>query len=442
MLLLLVPFFIQLILIFMNFWYKNIFTVDSNGFYLVGPHRRYLFFLQFFYFFCAFIRASYLFIIEKDGYKRKRFMVVIVSSMVPLVMGVVLLFFPFVPCYTIGYMCSVLIIYVFNSTSDHARQLLQLNQEANLKKISDYETQLSEVLAGQNAVYFEMLKRQTNGIVAIDMDDSVVFINDAAARMFGFEDVKHFDGNALTFYEQAETEGKSRILEEIKRLKGSGGSTSFETSVTHADGKKIYMLADIQIVTLQNGEKIGISNYTDITSYKKLEKELVYLSETDDLTKINNRRSGEQKAELLLLNGKDGMFCIIDVDKFKIINDKYGHSAGDKVLIAIAECMKTAFRDRDIIMRLGGDEFSVYAVGVKTEEVVNACVNRFFTEISRINIPEIGDHKVSVSAGAVLCSSKSGMMLSDYYKAADFALYKSKKTPGNRLEFYKFEELD
>ena len=93
-------------------------------------------------------------------------------------------------------------------------------------------------------------------------------------------------------------------------------------------------------------------------------------------------------------------------------------------------------------MRLGGDEFSVFAVGVKTEEVVNACLKRFFGEIDKINIPEIENHKITVSAGAVLCSAKSGMMLADYYKAADFALYKSKKTPGNRLEFYKFGEFD
>ena len=357
-------------------------------------------------------------------------------------MGIALLFLPFVPCYSIGYMFSVLIIYVFNSTSDHARRLLQLDQENNLKKISDYETQLAEVLAGQNAVYFEMLKMQTNGMVAIDMDDNIIFINDAAARMFGFEDAKHFEGNALTFYEKSEDDNKVQFLESIKKLKGSGGKMSFEVTVPQPNGKKLHLLADIQVVTLQNGEKVGISSYTDITSYKNLEKELIYLSETDDLTKINNRRSGEQKAELLLLNGKDGMFCVIDVDKFKSINDKYGHSAGDKVLVSIADCMKTAFRDRDIIMRLGGDEFSVYAVGVKTEEVVNACVNRFFSEIDKITIPEITDHKITVSVGAVVCSSKSGMMLADYYKAADFALYKSKKIPGNRLEFYKFDELD
>lgn len=438
----LLPLCLEIILLISNFRNKIIFDVGENGYYYVGPYRKHLFCLQFFFFVYAFFRALYLFIEEKDGYKRKRIFVVVIASLVPLIMGITLLFLPFVPCYSIGYMFSVLIIYVFNSTSDHARRLLQLDQENNLKKISDYETQLAEVLAGQNAVYFEMLKMQTNGMVAIDMDDNIIFINDAAARMFGFEDAKHFEGNALTFYEKSEDDNKVQFLESIKKLKGSGGKMSFEVTVPQPNGKKLHLLADIQVVTLQNGEKVGISSYTDITSYKNLEKELIYLSETDDLTKINNRRSGEQKAELLLLNGKDGMFCVIDVDKFKSINDKYGHSAGDKVLVSIADCMKTAFRDRDIIMRLGGDEFSVYAVGVKTEEVVNACVNRFFSEIDKITIPEITDHKITVSVGAVVCSSKSGMMLADYYKAADFALYKSKKIPGNRLEFYKFDELD
>ena len=440
--LLFLPFCLQIIMILSNFQYNTIFSVDKNGCYYGGSLRNYLFFLQFAYFVFALFRAVHLLIVEKDKYKRKRYIVVAITSIVPIFFGILLVIFPLVPFYTVGYMFSVFIIYVFNSTSDHAKHLLQVTEESNLKKISDYEIQLSEALANQNAIYFEMLKLQTNGIVGVDMDDNVLFINDAAAKMFGFKDALHFKGNALTLYEKSESAGKVRLLEDIQKMKETGGELSFEMTVSDSDNKKLHLLADILVVTLSNGRKIGISNYTDITPYKRMEKELLYLSETDELTKLCNRRSGEQKTELLLLNGKIGMFCIIDVDRFKSINDSYGHSVGDKVLIAIADSMRAAFRDRDIIMRLGGDEFSVFAVGIKTEEDVIRCIDRFFSEITKINIPELSKRKITVSAGVVLCSANSGLIFNDYYKAADFALYKSKKTPGNRLEFYKFGEFD
>ncbi|MBQ6967561.1 MAG: GGDEF domain-containing protein, partial [Lachnospiraceae bacterium] len=105
-----------------------------------------------------------------------------------------------------------------------------------------------------------------------------------------------------------------------------------------------------------------------IDEEKKARDRLLYLSETDSMTGINNRGSGENKVRKLLLDGDGGMFMLLDVDKFKSINDTYGHAAGDKVLISIAECMRRAFRNNDVMMRLGGDEFAAFAPMVYTRE--------------------------------------------------------------------------
>ena len=105
----------------------------------------------------------------------------------------------------------------------------------------------------------------------------------------------------------------------------------------------------------------------DITDKKKLENRLIVLSEIDALTSISNRGSGERRAEKLINSGVKGMFCLLDVDKFKSINDSFGHTVGDKALIEIADCLRRSFTGSDVVMRLGGDEFAVYAVGVETE---------------------------------------------------------------------------
>ena len=80
-----------------------------------------------------------------------------------------------------------------------------------------------------------------------------------------------------------------------------------------------------------------------IDEEKQRENHLLYLSETDAMTKLNNRGGGEKKITELISEGTEGMFCLLDADKFKSINDNFGHDVGDKVIIAIADCLKKAF---------------------------------------------------------------------------------------------------
>ena len=165
-----------------------------------------------------------------------------------------------------------------------------------------------------------------------------------------------------------------------------------------------------------------------------METELFYLSQTDALTKINNRGSGERRIEMLLKKGDCGMFCLFDVDKFKSINDNFGHSVGDEVLIEIAKAMKKAFRGNDIIMRLGGDEFAIFALGVMDEKIGSMCIERFFNTVTQISIKPLRDRKISVSLGAVF-SEPEGETFDHLYQKADVLLYECKKLPGCQYSF-------
>ena len=167
-----------------------------------------------------------------------------------------------------------------------------------------------------------------------------------------------------------------------------------------------------------------------------METELFYLSQTDALTKINNRGSGERRIELLLKKGECGMFCLFDADKFKSINDNFGHAVGDEVLIEIAKAMKRAFRGNDIIMRLGGDEFAIFAVGITDKKIGAMCIERFFACINEISIKALRDRKIAVSLGAVLAGG-TGETFDHLYTQADELLYECKKLPGSQYSFYQ-----
>ena len=161
------------------------------------------------------------------------------------------------------------------------------------------------------------------------------------------------------------------------------------------------------------------------------------LSETDVLTGISNRRSGEAKIDELIADGTKGMFCLLDIDKFKSINDNYGHTVGDKALIAVADCLKRCFRRSDVTMRLGGDEFASFAIGIGSEAQGAECINRFFAEVEKINIPEIGKGCISVSLGAVLFDGENDAEFDKIYAMADSAMYICKKNQGNYFSFHR-----
>ena len=127
----------------------------------------------------------------------------------------------------------------------------------------------------------------------------------------------------------------------------------------------------------------------------------------------------------------------MDADKFKSINDNYGHDVGDKVIKAIADCLKKTFRNTDITMRLGGDEFAVYFIGVLTEIRGELFIEDLFEEIDAINIPELGDRKITISLGAAFFSVDEKLSFEEIYKRADSAAYESKKISGNVYSFYK-----
>ena len=169
-----------------------------------------------------------------------------------------------------------------------------------------------------------------------------------------------------------------------------------------------------------------------IDEEKKKENHLLYLAQTDLMTGISNRGHGEKMISELLTEHKAGLFCLFDVDKFKHVNDKYGHMTGDKVLIAIAEALQKVKRNHDIVMRLGGDEFAAYFVDVISEENAAEIINHFFDEISRIHIEPMTE-EISVSLGAVLY--QDGLTFDSIYKIADGGVYDSKLNKGSSYTF-------
>lgn len=162
---------------------------------------------------------------------------------------------------------------------------------------------------------------------------------------------------------------------------------------------------------------------------KKLEQEkkLKIRADYDALTGVTNRGAFEKIVEAKLMAEKEenkGAFLLVDVDRFKGVNDGYGHDIGDAVLKKIAHALRDKFRGGDIVGRLGGDEFALWLDGLSRENV--SYVTERIDEINQqLMAPLDGLPPVSISVG--ISFADEGENFRNIYKKSDDALYRVKK---------------
>ncbi|WP_051656441.1 sensor domain-containing diguanylate cyclase [Butyrivibrio sp. AE3004] len=195
----------------------------------------------------------------------------------------------------------------------------------------------------------------------------------------------------------------------------------------------------IRFIAVEHDDKGKLSQvllaFESIDEDRKRQESLRKKSETDSMTGIRNRGSGEAEIKRLMAEGRTGMFCLMDADNFKSINDNFGHKTGDKVIIAIAECMKSSFRNNDVVFRLGGDEFAAFSEGVISKKTGRLIIDRFFNNLDKISIPELGERKISMSVGASFYLCDNTDSFESLYTRADEGAYESKRREGSFVTF-------
>jgi len=182
---------------------------------------------------------------------------------------------------------------------------------------------------------------------------------------------------------------------------------------------------------------------TLFVSERKLEKERqhhMYRSLHDPLTGLPNYDLLNDRIEQAIITaereGNTHCGFFLDLDGFKVINDKFGHSAGDDVLKCIAHRLSTAFREMDTVSRIGGDEFFILALNIDHKETASYMAKKILEEINK-PIPDI-PKEMSLSASIGLCLFPyEGMTLSDIIDKADEAMYKVKSSGKDNFLFYE-----
>lgn len=287
----------------------------------------------------------------------------------------------------------------------------------------------------RNEMLMEVIESQNVGTMVTDAKTAeVIIVNKMAKDLFEVDQNKQ-NLNVMDFRCKFSEDGDNYFVSCLLELRNGKGEVEFEQALYLKDNKVVFILVNAKKIELSNGRNIIIYSFMNISDRKKLEKDLQIQSETDYLTSICNRRSGELKIQRFLDEGGGGLFCLFDVDKFKSVNDNFGHTTGDNLLIAIAGTMMKSFRSSDILVRLGGDEFVIFAEGIQDRNMAEILIRRFFGNIESMQVSGMEGHKVSISLGAVLVSEAESF--AEIYNKADSLMYECKTRTGNAYMFYK-----
>jgi diguanylate cyclase (GGDEF)-like protein/PAS domain S-box-containing protein len=195
------------------------------------------------------------------------------------------------------------------------------------------------------------------------------------------------------------------------------------------------------VVRDDNGEpKYLIAVIDDITERKKVEHRIAYLAHHDGLTGLANRTALLQKIDEAgarwRRRGEAFSVLLLDLDRFKQVNDSMGHPAGDRLLTEVAARLKPLLRETDVLARLGGDEFAIVQGGDDDpREAATVLARRIIDSIGRPFAIDRGEITIGTSIGIALVSEHDGTS-DELLKMADLALYRAKSAGRNGFCFF------
>jgi diguanylate cyclase (GGDEF)-like protein/PAS domain S-box-containing protein len=289
----------------------------------------------------------------------------------------------------------------------------------SLMDITDRKSSEQEI-ATQKVRLQQLFENTPIGIVVVDDQDQIQGINKAFETIFQYRpnEVVGYQLNDLVVPEELSKEATSLSLASLE-----GASVQKETIRKRKDGSLIPVHA-YGVPIIMDGKTVGVyAMYVDISDSKQKEQKLEYMSSHDALTGLYNRSFFEIELNRV---ERDKLYpasiMVADVDGLKTVNDRMGHTAGDRLLKTCAKLLKKAFRADDVIARIGGDEFAILLPGAETSSAEQALtrVKTIMDDYNQMN----PDFSISISFG--IATSRIGTSLLMVFKDADRLMYEEK----------------
>lgn len=282
-----------------------------------------------------------------------------------------------------------------------------------------------------------------DAVIAIDNHGMITYMNPVATTITGRQADEALNKNLFNIMKlslERPYEDKKR-LNSISELQGLLQHNNTAFNLHHANQTKRVLKLNLAPILPEKPEQLGyVVTLHDITHTYHIEKELRFQAWHDPLTQLANRRNLESnlKKALYTAKHKDSVHVLlyIDLDRFKVVNDSCGHAAGDNLLKSIVYVMKSQIRHRDLLVRVGGDEFALLLHDTDMTEA-HTIAERIRRSISAYRF----DYKskifsIGASIGAIEINAYSSNN-ENIIAHADIACYTAKEAGRNRVHVYR-----
>jgi diguanylate cyclase (GGDEF)-like protein/PAS domain S-box-containing protein len=310
-------------------------------------------------------------------------------------------------------------------------------------------TEARQALAGRRAAeerYEAVVASLSEGIVLLDENGNVRASNEAAEKILGDRLASGraheiFTGSSIAI----DVDGhpmSSEMFPHAQTLATGESRDDVMIGVTDGSDRRQWLLVSSRLLSGsdQVDGPMAVCSFTDVTDRQAAEAQLHWLAYHDSLTGLGNRSqfNDELERELMVASqrGTNLAVLFIDLDRFKLINDSFGHAAGDELLLTLAQRFKSAVRGGDLVSRFSGDEFVVLCRSVPD---VNVAVS-LATEYSRLlaDPVELSTGRSVVVTSSVGVAFVAGGLLSaqDILQQADVAMFQAKNKGRSRVEVF------
>lgn len=317
-------------------------------------------------------------------------------------------------------------------------KIVELDRNNRPTRVTGSYTNITQSkVAEERAQYYGEAFRQTKDwVIIINQDFTKVTSNAAIREVFGWEQEEFPFHQSLLGFDKA----KIRFYTNIVLGLGADQHWRGEELITSATGENFHVIVNISVGSNSNGNLHYIFVFTDITAQKLAEKELRYMANYDHLTGLPNRALLLERVEQAISRAarkkQNIALFFIDLDRFKQINDTFGHDFGDILLIEITKRLTEVLRQDDTIARQGGDEFVVLLERFTSVEKLAKIAQKI------IHITE-EPFKLKETVVSIGCSigiaiyPGDGMSSTELFKNSDIAMYSAKQNGRNTFQFFE-----
>lgn len=295
-----------------------------------------------------------------------------------------------------------------------------------------------KMMAHKNQVYFrELFMNSPYGIILVGADNRIIRSNSSFSELLGYSIGEILNSRFSGFSDDEE----ARAAHEEMIAKAFKGETlSLEMHCMHKDGYNIPVSALAYPVKINQKVQGVFVFYENISQRKLFEEKLKHQAYHDALTGIPNRLLFSERLDLSIRQqekdpNRKFSVLLIDLDRFKSVNDSLGHQAGDELLRMVTEKIRECLRANDTLARLGGDEFAVLLPGINKRSLVSIIASRIKEAAETTFIIQDQEVHISASIGIVMEShvyDDANHLLRD----ADLAMYNAKDSGKAQFKFF------